>query len=222
MARVNASGGGAPSRARIANQLFSKNPDDKIQWCDLSPEEQRMVLRWEVTLQKWKVGRSVGAVFSSECHRDVSTLNGQDAEPCLSCCRLFSLHTFQVALNRKIPDEPNWKYVPKAHQDPDLGTIYLKYKGVRQLVEQVSERCADGTYKSETLLGMVKALALKQKRLDTKKSLKNMKYDTAFDQFCDLLASISKRAYLTFQKHFGGRGLRSMRYVWSTERLTTR
>lgn len=62
---------------------------------------------------------------------------------------------------------------------------------------------------------MVQALVVKQKRVDAGKSLKNMQYDTSFDQFCDLLASISKRAYLTFQKHFGGRGLRSMRYVGS-------
>jgi hypothetical protein len=66
---------------------------------------------------------------------------------------------------------------------------------------------------------MVKALTVKQKRVNAGKSLRNMKYDTSFDQFCDLLASISKRAYLTFQKHFGGRGLRSMRYVNPDESL---
>jgi hypothetical protein len=58
---------------------------------------------------------------------------------------------------------------------------------------------------------MVKALVMKQTRLAKGKSLRNMQYDSVFDQFCDLLASTSKRAYLTFQKHFGGRGLRSMR-----------
>ncbi|KAJ7716107.1 hypothetical protein DFH07DRAFT_682571, partial [Mycena maculata] len=166
---------------------------------------------------KWKVGRSVGAVFSTNCHRDILTLEGNDPEPCSACKKLLSLHAFQVAIRRQIPDDKKMKFVPKAYRDPDLGQIYLKYHGVRELVEQVSEDspfaqgCADGTYKSETLTGMVQALVLKQKRVDAGKSLRNMNYDSSFDQFCDLLASISKWAYLTFQKHFGGRGLRSMR-----------
>lgn len=37
-----------------------------------------------------------------------------------------------------MPDEANMKFVPKAYRCPELGTIYLKYKGVRELVEQVN------------------------------------------------------------------------------------
>lgn len=29
------------------------------------------------------------------------------------------------------------KYLPKSYRNPELGTIYLKYKGVRELVEKV-------------------------------------------------------------------------------------
>ena len=36
-----------------------------------------------------------------------------------------------------MPNEENMKYVPKAYRNPELGTIYLKYKGVRELVEKV-------------------------------------------------------------------------------------
>ncbi|KAK7036915.1 hypothetical protein R3P38DRAFT_3263028 [Favolaschia claudopus] len=58
---------------------------------------------------------------------------------------------------------------------------------------------------------MVKALVLKSERRAMGKCLKNLKYPTEFDQFCNLLASTSPRAYLTFQKSFGGPGLRAMR-----------
>ncbi|KAJ7508549.1 hypothetical protein B0H11DRAFT_2304702 [Mycena galericulata] len=219
MARVTASGGGAPSRTRIARQLFSS---DEIKWRDLNASDRRMVLRRELTLQKWKIGRNVGAVFSSDCLRDVLTPDSHEPQPCSECRKLLKLHTFQVAIRRPMPDESKMKFVPVAHRDPELGKIYLKYHGVRELVEQDDGRspylkfaqgCADGTYQSETLAGMVKALVIKQKRVEAGKSLRNMQYDTAFDQFCDLLASISKRAYLTFQKQFGGRGLRSMRQI---------
>lgn len=124
MARTTASGGGAPSRARIARELFAS---DEIEWRDLDPSEQRMVLRREVSLQKWKVGRSVGAIFSSDCLRDVSTPDGDDPDPCSACRKLLKLHTFQVAIRRPLPDENKMKYVPVAHRDPELGRNFLKY-----------------------------------------------------------------------------------------------
>jgi hypothetical protein len=98
-----------------------------------------MVICREIALQRWKVGRSIGAIFASDCHRDVSTLDGQDPEPCSACRKLLSLHTFQVAINRPMPDESNMKHVPMAYRDPELGKIYLKYHGVRELVEQVGK-----------------------------------------------------------------------------------
>ncbi|KAJ7723096.1 hypothetical protein DFH07DRAFT_759651, partial [Mycena maculata] len=219
MARSSAAGGGAPSRTLIAKELFSL---DEVRWRDLDPSDQRMVLRRELTLQKWKVGRSVGAIFASDCHRDVPTLDGNDPEPCSACHKLLSLRTFQAAIRRPMPEESKMKYVPFAHRDEDLAKIYLKYHGVRELIEQddgqspylkFAQGCVDGTYKSETLTGMVEALVVKENRLGKNKSLRSMQYGSSFDQFCDLLASISKRAYLTFQKHFGGRGLRSMRQI---------
>ncbi|KAJ7077204.1 hypothetical protein C8R43DRAFT_1083442 [Mycena crocata] len=220
MARTTAPGGGAPSRARIIKDLFS----DNITWRDLDPSDQRMVQRREITLYRWKVARNVGAIFAADCLRDVSTPDGKEPEPCSSCRKILKLHTFQVAIHRPMPDELKMKFVPKAHQDPELGKLYLKFYGVRELVElddgrspflKFAQGCADGTYQSDTLTGMVKAIVIKQSRVQKGKSLKNMRYEAVFDQFCDLLASISTRAYLTFQKHFGGRGVRSMRNIRS-------
>jgi len=74
----------------------------------------------------------------------------------------------------------------------------------------------DGVYaKQDVLLGMVEALVIKTERLAKGKSLKNMSYPSAFSDFCNVLASTSTRAYKTFKRQFGGRGIRSMQYVVS-------
>ena len=72
----------------------------------------------------------------------------------------------------------------------------------------------DGIYaKQDVLLGMVEALVKKTEQLAKGKSLKNMSYPPAFNDFCNVLASTSTRAYKTFKRQFGGRGIRSMRFV---------
>ncbi|KAJ6580890.1 hypothetical protein B0H19DRAFT_1112801 [Mycena capillaripes] len=214
LARTAVAGGGAPSRPRLADELFS------LEWKDLDGDQQRMVLRRELSLQRWKLARSVGAVFSTDCVRDVVTVVGEDAKPCSECASLRKLHTFQVAIHRKMPNETQMKYVPQVYRDTELGTLYLKHRGVRELVELDDGRspwlkfamgCTDGTYSSDTLTGMVQALVIKQNRIEHGKSLKNMKYNEEFSQFCDVLASTSPKAYETFRKQFGGPGLRSQR-----------
>jgi hypothetical protein len=69
----------------------------------------------------------------------------------------------------------------------------------------------DGLYKSQTLLGMVEAFVIKADRIGKGKSLRNMKYNDTFSNFCNLLASTSAQAYETFRRHFGGRMMRSIR-----------
>ncbi|KAJ7032518.1 hypothetical protein C8F04DRAFT_958759 [Mycena alexandri] len=216
LARTAVAGGGAPSRSRLALELFSTDCKG------LNEKQHRMVLRRELALQKWKIARAVGAVFATTCLRDVPTMVGEEAKPCSECRGLYRLHGFQVAIHRPMPDEKAMKYVPVGYRDPDLGALFLKHKGLRELVEledgrshflKFAQGCADGSYTSDTLTGMIQALVLKQSRLRSGKSLKNMKYPPEFDQFCDLLASTSPRAYATFQKTFGGRGTRSMRQV---------
>ncbi|KAJ6554369.1 hypothetical protein B0H19DRAFT_1071772 [Mycena capillaripes] len=214
MARSSVTGGGAPSRPRLAMDLFG------VKYSELDSSEQRTVLRREMTLQKWKLGRAVGAVFSASCLRDVSTLDGDEPRACDECQGLYKLHSFKVAIHRPMPEEGTLKYVPVAYRDKELGTLYLRYHGVRDLIELDDGRspwlkfalgCVDGSYSSDTLTGMVKAMVLKTTKITKGKSLKNLKYPAEFDQFCNLLASTSPRAYLTFQKTFGRPGLRAMR-----------
>ncbi|KAJ7736423.1 hypothetical protein B0H16DRAFT_1730764 [Mycena metata] len=214
LARTAVTGGGAPSRQRIVDQLF---PEEGLRLKDLDGDQQRMVLRRELSLQQWKLARSVGAVFSTNCLRDVSTIDGDEPKPCSECQSLRRLHGFQVAVRRRMPDESQMKEV---FLMTALGKLYLKHQGLRQLVESDDGRspwlkfamgCTDGTYTSDTLAGMVKAFVIKEEQRKKGKSLKNMSYSPEFSHFCDLLSSTSPKAYETFQKQFGGPGLRSQR-----------
>lgn len=139
LSRSSAPGGGAPARRTLAFQLFPDLNPTNFCWSDLSLRQQKMVLRREEVEYKWHNQRQVGAVFSVKCTGEAGHLPApSDApSPCDSCACLWKIHTFRVALNRRMPVEENMKFVPKAHRCPELGAIYLKYEGVRQLVEQV-------------------------------------------------------------------------------------
>ncbi|GLB36846.1 putative ulp1 protease family, C-terminal catalytic domain [Lyophyllum shimeji] len=224
MSRTSATGGGAPSRRVIAKQLFDI---DDVLWKDLDDAQRKMVIRREEVLQRWKISRSADTVYSSSCESTVHTAPTTEPQACSECCNLYNVHTFLVAISRPMPDEANMKFVPKSYRCAELGEIYLKYKGVRQLVEKDDGRSpwlkfaqgvVDGVYQSETLLGMVEALYVKAERIrklfhSKGKSLQNMKYSAAFSNFCTLLASTSTRAYQTFKRHFGGRVMSSIRKI---------
>lgn len=230
-------GGGAPSRTAIAQELFGS---DAV-YAALLHSEKRAVLRREESRFKWRNSRSTGAVFSSTCAKNIPTPPGsRRLMPCSECQDLLRLHTFQVQLNKPPAPPSKMKFIPKDRRDGELGEIYLKIKGVRDLVEMVcvfvlryekllSKYMAlqndgrspwlkfacgvvDGLYaKQEVVLGMIDALVKKTERLAAGKTLRNMSYSPAFNNFCNLLASTSTRAYKTFKRQFGGRGIRSMR-----------
>ena len=132
--RSLAAGGGAPSRTNIAEVLFGVDAVYAL----LPDAQKKMVVRREELLFQWKNSRAVGAVFSSKCQKE--TPGRQDDNqllPCAECRDLLKLHTFQVALNRPIPDDANMKFTPISHRDLDVGDIYFKVKGIRDLVETV-------------------------------------------------------------------------------------
>lgn len=241
MSRTSSTGGGAPSRHTIAKDLFKSEED--IVWKDLSVQQQKMVLSREELSQLWKISRAACSIFSSEVtvHGSAST----PPRPCSKCDGLYKVHKFLVAINLPMPNEEDMKYVPKSYRNPELGTIYLKYKGVRELVEKVcnsdcfsdliltssafgqddgrspwlkfAQGVLDGLYKSDTLLGMVEAYVIKSVRIRKGKSLHNMKYTNTFGNFCNPLASTSTRAYETFRQHFGGRTMGNIRFVLLSE-----
>lgn len=72
----------------------------------------------------------------------------------------------------------------------------------------------NGTYKNqEVLLGAIKETVVTKQREARGKSMRGMRWPAAFDNVCAVLATVSPRAYRMFRTYFGGRTLRSFRYV---------
>ncbi|KAF6742097.1 hypothetical protein DFP72DRAFT_1109656 [Ephemerocybe angulata] len=223
LSRVTVSTGGAPARMTIARSLFEL--DDDTTWTGLSQLQQKMVLRREEVLAAWRVSHGLDAVYSTSCLETIHAPVDKVPPPCEQCLSLFDLHTFQVAIRRPAPLESNMKFVPKRYRCQKLGKIYLKYHGVRQLMEmneqdkrspwlKFAKGVAAGEYQSDAMLGMVQAMVVKHQRLENGKSLRNMSYSGAFSDFCDILSALSPVAYRTFQHQFGGRtvdGIRKLR-----------
>ena len=134
LSRTAATGGGAPSRQILMKDLFGF---DDVSWRDLTNKQQRMVLRREETLFLWRVSRSTQSIYAASCETIIHASPTANPEPCSECFNLYNLHKFTVALNRKMPNEDNMKFVPKKYRPTELGKIYLKCKGVRELVEKV-------------------------------------------------------------------------------------
>lgn len=97
-----------------------------------------MVLRREELEFKWRNSRATGAVYLAKCLRDVDSTPGTEAiEPCSACGNILHLRAFQTRINVSMPAEEDMCFVPEGYRCPELGNIYLKYKGVRELVEKV-------------------------------------------------------------------------------------
>lgn len=135
--RSMGTGGGAPSRTSITKVLFGND----VAYTFLSDVHKKMVIRREETLFQWRNNRNIGAVFSTKCNQDVLTAPSKAPLPCSACRDLLRLHTFQVVLLRPTPPDSMMKFTPANRRDPELGDIYLKVKGVHDLVESVSLTC---------------------------------------------------------------------------------
>lgn len=139
MSRTSATGGGSPTRMEIARGLWQLEKD--VHWGDLSAKRQRLVLRQEEIQQVWRISQANQAVYASNCMPIVHTSTSTEDRACEACRSLYAVHTFHVAIQRPMPEEKNFKFTPKAYRSPELGDIYLKYKGVRDLVEKVCDIC---------------------------------------------------------------------------------
>ncbi|KAI0027281.1 hypothetical protein K488DRAFT_62043 [Vararia minispora EC-137] len=180
-----------------------------------------MVLLREKALFLWRNEHNLGSIFSSSCTNFALSATPQypEGHPCDQCSSLWHVHTFQNALNRGMPEEQNVKNTPIGYRNTALGQIYLRYKGLRELVEGVNspwlrfaKRAATGAYKSqEVVLGLVEALIEKAERAQHGKKTTNMHYTEALDTFCSLVQSISPRAYKIFRHVFAGRSISSIR-----------
>lgn len=81
---------------------------------------------------------TTGAVYSAKCLHDVDATPGTEAiKLCSACYDILHLHTFQTRINIPMPVEEDMCFAPEGYCCMELGNIYLKYKGMHELVEKV-------------------------------------------------------------------------------------
>ncbi|KAJ6546589.1 hypothetical protein B0H10DRAFT_1969601 [Mycena sp. CBHHK59/15] len=191
--------GGAPSRSQIVMDLFSSA------WKDLNAKQHCMVLQGKC------------------CCKPGSLLVVLDQFSCVLASQMFKqllVKTRSLARNvrlfkNSVPSElpSTGQYLKKIHEHNGLRELIKLYDG-RSPFLKCAKGCADGSYDSNTLTGMIQPLVLKQMHPKWE-VIEEHAVPPEFNKFCDLLASTSPRAYATFQKTFGGRGTHSMRQVWA-------
>ncbi|KZV82101.1 hypothetical protein EXIGLDRAFT_567144, partial [Exidia glandulosa HHB12029] len=189
LSRTGNMGGGAPSQVRLSHQLFG------CTWSSLSSRQKADVRRLEEHSHTWVNRRGVRAVFSTSCHKTLKIPRTQPTRPCEACSRLRNSKAFKVAINRPLPDDENLKFTPEWSRSPELGLIYARYAGVRDLVESVSnpdspghmllqyaQGVASGQYKSQdVMLGAIQAFLEKARRQELGLKNTGMKYPVEFD-----------------------------------------
>ncbi|KAI0026653.1 hypothetical protein K488DRAFT_34225, partial [Vararia minispora EC-137] len=222
MYRTGTTGGGAPSREDIARTMFSLSSNER-HWKSLTSEKKRLVRIRQGELHTWFIRREVGAIFSASCRHEARCSADGSHRECEECEALRRHPRFRAAINKPIPAEKNARYTPIEHRQVELGKLYMRYNGLKSLVElddgqspflRFAKAAAEGSYRDcEVLVGLIEALTIKSERELKGRSMKNMKYSPALDGFFQVLHSLSPAAYKTFRRHLVGRHPRSLRYV---------
>lgn len=130
--RTPVPGGGAPSRTKLAEELYRKP------YVDLSSHQKRRVRSAEAHRYRWVNRHGLQAVFAKHCVETVRIAADQTPPPCATCRAVLRLKAFKNALAHTPTPEENLKFVPKCYREQDIGELYLRFHGLRELVDDVS------------------------------------------------------------------------------------
>lgn len=97
-------------------------------------EEQRLTHCWAVEHNSSRVF----AIGERPCERHVSHLEGARLEPCDACLSVFSSGKFKTAPNADVPEDDMRLYTPHVYQNPALGNMHARNKGLKLMFDEVS------------------------------------------------------------------------------------
>jgi hypothetical protein len=148
LGRTLVKGGGSRSITTIALEKFRKN------FSRLGRKQKDIVTDIQMHEQQWRNDHANLCVFSTTCRRSVLVRTiDQDAPPCSDCQGLLRNNKFETALRKPTPLKENYKFVNRRFQDPILGELYARTKGLQELIE--STVCRGLKYKHMLTLNNV-------------------------------------------------------------------
>lgn len=123
-------GGGSQSILTIALEKFWKN------FSLLGRKQKDIVNDIQMHKQQWQNDHANLCVFSTTCKLSVLVQAiDQDAPPCSDCQGLLRNNKVETALKKPTPLNENYKFVNRRFQDPILGELYARTKGLQDLIE---------------------------------------------------------------------------------------
>ena len=129
--RTAAKGGGSRSIAKIAMEKYGKT------FSLLAQNQKKVVDDLQVHEQQWRNDHAKLRVFSTSCKRSTHIRNSNDSEPfpCTGCQALLNNNQFKISLRKPMPESKNYKFINRRHQEPLLGELYARTKGLQDLIE---------------------------------------------------------------------------------------
>jgi hypothetical protein len=130
LGRTMAKGGGSRSIAKIALGMFQKT------FSLLGGKEKKAVDDIQCHEHQWRNDHAKLRVFSTRCKRSMMVRSDSaDSGSCTECQALLQNNKFTIALRKPTPHKKNYKFVNRRFQDPVLGELYARTKGLQDLIE---------------------------------------------------------------------------------------
>ncbi|KAF6743414.1 hypothetical protein DFP72DRAFT_827887 [Ephemerocybe angulata] len=215
--RTSVSGGGARALHIIAKEKYGKVFSDLETW-----EEQQDVLDTQYHERRWVNDHNNLRVFSSACEKTVVSGAPKRNRPCSICASLLTLKKFKVAL-KKLP-AANAKFIPHRFQNTLIGELFLKCRGLADILNEDSKKSPfikiaraylDGRLEDKQVFkSIITAVATQIDKEERGVGMQNFKYPPAWEEMCQILRDISPQAYEALSKHIqmpAGRNLRMKR-----------
>jgi hypothetical protein len=141
--RTGFAGGGARALTVIAEERFGKA------FRELEEQKKQMVGDLQLHEHQWRNDHQGLRVFATKCKQRVPTptLNRQ-ARPCDECSALLLNKRFKSILHKPTPDDKDFIYTNRRYRSKNLGEIYARTVGLRQIIETPVCSCSSSTFSS--------------------------------------------------------------------------
>lgn len=126
-------GGGARALVDIAKDRFGKA------FSELGKQKKQDVVDIQLHEHKWRNDHQGCRVFATKCKQQVpkqplKALNLR-TRPCEECNALLSNNRFRAILRKPTPDDKNFIYTNHRYRSKNLGEIYARTIGLRNIIE---------------------------------------------------------------------------------------
>ena len=227
-------GAGSLSIHTVARIVFG----DDAKYSELTEDQKVTVAFMQSHLRTWTISRELRVIFSTNCKKFIEQ-DQLPKTICGNCERVLHSDSFKRALRVKPVPLERMKFIPAKYRGPleDLGAKFANIRGLPELLQDVSSifnstktaievsqdpqtsmwlRFARGVINGKyddnhVFLAMIQATVMAHDRESRGVGLQNMSYLPVYEEFTQMVALASPRAYRLFSSHIQLPSLRRQR-----------